>query len=137
MGNHHCSSLVFRCMDFRITPMALSALLAAEGYCEGDYDLMSLAGSAKSCLSEVREEAALVLRQVALSKKLHGIREVVVTHHENCGAYGIPDLVAERRAQTADLALIAKVVREQFPELAITAYLINGVLEGQLRLEKV
>lgn len=137
MGNHHCSSLVFRCMDFRITPAALSALLAEEGYCEGDYDLVSLAGSAKSCLSEVPEEAALILRQVALSKKLHGIREVVVTHHENCGAYGIPDPREERGVQTADLARIAEVVRGQFPELAITAYLINGVLESHLRLEKV
>jgi len=28
-------------------------------------------------------------------------------------------------------------VRGQFPELAVTTYLINGVLEGRLRLEKV
>jgi len=135
--SHQCKALVFRCMDFRITASKFSALLSSLGYNDGDYDLVSLAGSAKACLSDVAAEAAMVLKQIELSEKLHHTSEVVIFYHDNCGAYGIADPAEEHQVQVEDLKKIADLASQKFPSLKIQAYIIKGVPEGELQLEKV
>jgi len=64
-------------MDFRIKPSVLSELLAKEGYQEGDYDTVSLAGAAKCALSEDQGECATFFTQINLSSRLHSVSEMV------------------------------------------------------------
>jgi len=133
---HTCNYLVFRCMDFRIKPSVLSDLLAGIGINEGDYDLVSCAGSAKDLLGSEAEKSFL-LKQVTLSQKLHQIKTVVVLYHDNCGAYGIADLAEEATTQQADLARIKAIIGERFPDLQFKAFIVKGVAKDDLWLEKM
>ena len=70
--SHTCQTIVFRCMDFRIDPGIFTKLLCENGICQiGQSDLVSLAGSAKSMLSENQE---FLLSQIEISSRLHGIK---------------------------------------------------------------
>jgi len=133
---HTCHYLVFRCMDFRLKPSVLSGLLKDTGVEEGDYDMVSCAGSAKDLLGSEAERDFL-LKQITLSQKLHQTKNVVVLYHDNCGAYGIANPIEEATTQQADLAKIKAIIAEQFPELIFTAYIIKGVPEGELLLKKI
>lgn len=134
---HHCQALVFRCMDFRIKPTALADLLAEAGYPEGSYDLSSSAGAAKDLLSVQPGEKNFLLKQIELSTNLHGIAEVVILYHDNCGAYGIADSNEEHLTQARDLAAIKSLLAEKFPNLAVKIFIIKGTPTGELRLEKI
>ena len=134
--SHACNYLVFRCMDFRIKPSVLNGLLKDTGVEEGDYDLVSCAGSAKDLLGQ-KAEKSFLLKQIALSQKLHQIKNVVVLYHDNCGAYGIADPAEEATTQQNDLAKIKAIVAEQFPALQFMAFIIKGAPSGDLWLEKI
>ncbi|MDD5750504.1 MAG: hypothetical protein PHU56_02540 [Candidatus Pacebacteria bacterium] len=136
MSNHHCEYLVFRCMDFRIKGSVLGDLLDGAGIGEGNYDLVACAGSAKDLLGR-EEEKNFLLKQIALSRKLHQIKNVAVLYHDNCGAYGIADQEQEDEIQRNDLVKIKGIIAEQFPDLRFTAFIIKGVLLGDISLEKI
>lgn len=133
---HKCDYLVFRCMDFRIKPGALSRLLGDAGVSEGDYDLVSCAGSAKDLLGQAGERDFL-LKQIALSQELHQTKNIVVIYHDNCGAYGIADVAQEKNTQKSDLSKIKALIAGQFPDLQFKAFIIRGVPRDDLWLEKV
>lgn len=124
-------------MDFRIKPSVLSALLEKEGYLEGNFDTVSLAGAAKCLLSDKPGESEMLFTQIELSKKLHCISEIVVLYHDNCGAYGIADLSAEEKTQLADLALVKAKINDRYPDLGVKLYIIKGVPSGKLSLSPV
>jgi hypothetical protein len=122
-------------MDFRLRPSVLARLLEIEGYWESDYDLVSVAGSAKDFLSDKAEEVRFLVKQVTRAVEFHRIREVVILLHDDCRAYGINDGDAERHAQESDLRQIAAALREVAPQLEVRSYRIVGTDTGQLRLE--
>jgi len=124
-------------MDFRIKPSVLSELLAKEGYAEGDFDTVSLAGAAKCALSEQPGECEMLFKQIELSKKLHGISEIVILYHDNCGAYGIADPAEEEKTQLSDLASIQTKINQNYPDLKVKLYIIKGVPSGKLSLTPV
>jgi hypothetical protein len=124
-------------MDFRIKPSVLADLLASEGYAEGTYDLVSAAGAGRDFLSEKIGERDFLFKQIQLSQKLHQIQEVVVLYHDNCGAYGIQDPAVEHDTQTQDLAKIKSLLNSDFPSLSFSAFIIKGVSEGNLSLQKI
>jgi hypothetical protein len=133
-AEHGKKRLIFRCMDSRINPVKLSALLKSEGYEEGSYDLVSAAGAGKDLLDPTSN--SFLLKQVELSKKLHNIQEVVVLLHDNCGAYGIEDPKEEEQVQKLDLASIRNLMIEKFPDLAFTGYILKGTATGKFTFEK-
>jgi len=77
--SHNCKALVLRCMDFRIKLSDFAKRLEKIGYPEGTYDLVSMAGSGKDCLSCLPGESEFLLKQIGLSSKLHCISEVVLS----------------------------------------------------------
>ena len=133
-AEHGKKRLIFRCMDSRINPVKLSALLKNEGYEEGSYDLVSAAGAGKDLLDPTSN--SFLLKQIELSKKLHNIQEVVVLLHDNCGAYGIEDPKEEEQVQKLDLASIRNLMIEKFPDLAFTGYILKGTATGKFTFEK-
>lgn len=134
--SHHCQALIFRCMDFRLTG-DLPKLLAKAGYPAGSYDLVSAAGAGKDLLSAEIGDVNFLLKQIRLSQKLHGIEEIVILYHDNCGAYGLADLAEEEIAQKKDLAEIENLLQANFPELKTRIYIIKGVKEGGLSLQEI
>lgn len=134
--SHNCQALIIRCMDFRLTA-DLPKLLERAGYPAGNYDLVSAAGAGKDLLSAEPGEANFLLKQIRLSQKLHHAKEIVILHHDHCGAYGIADSAEEEAAHKKDLAEIKNLLRANFPELETRMFIIKGVKEGNLSLEKI
>jgi hypothetical protein len=121
-------------MDFRLKPADVSRLLEPFGYPEGSFDLVSAAGSGKDLLSNNNGESDFLLKQVGLSSKLHGIKEVVILYHDNCGAYGIADPAEEDAVQRADLKRIKSLLAVKFSDLKVRTFIIKGTASGDLNL---
>ena len=136
MSQHRCQAVVFRCIDFRLTP-EFNQLLEQIGLPVGSYDLVSLAGGAKDLLSTNPAESELLFKQIEIAQRLHGVTEVVIVHHDNCGAYGIPDRQEEEKIQVSDLEKIHSLLNQRYPGLAVKSLIIKGTAEGDLRAEEV
>jgi carbonic anhydrase len=109
-------------MDFRFKPK-VHEFLTGEGLM-GDFDDVSLAGAAKNIVSPADDaERELALRQIEISRRLHGMEEVILIHHMDCGAYGghaaFESLEAERRKQLEDLEESRKIILQRWPDLKV------------------
>lgn len=120
---HHCEALVIHCMDFRFVE-GIRKYLNEQGL-ERNYDVVSIAGGAGALLNP--ESQALLLKQVALSQKLHGITKVILINHHDCGAYGgsqaFENGEAERVKHVADLKKAAEIIWKNQPQLTIELFL--------------
>src|SRR3990172_4132441 len=78
MLSHTCDAIVVACIDFRFQQYIRDW---TNRYLVGKtFDLVGFAGSTK--------ELGVVLEQIDISARLHHISQVVLIHHEECGAYG-------------------------------------------------
>ncbi|MFA6255181.1 MAG: carbonic anhydrase [Patescibacteria group bacterium] len=133
--SHTCQAIVFRCIDFRIQSGVFAKLLAENGICAADqFDLVSLAGAAKVFLTDSRD---LLLSQIDISSRLHGIKKVVLVMHDNCGAYGIADPAEEEKIQRQDLAEIAGLIAAKFSQLTVEKFILQGTASGNFSLLKI
>lgn len=138
MSQHSCSSLVIRCIDFRIAPSKLAELLAEAGICQdGDYDLVSVAGAGKDLLSNNKAERDFILKQINISKNLHNIKNIYILMHDNCGAYNIVDAIVEDQVQSDDLRRLIIDLKEIVPGVEIKGYIVKGVPTQTLSLTPV
>ncbi len=122
---HTCNALIMHCMDFRFGPDIKQFM--EERNMLGDCDLVAFAGAAQNLLKP--EFQAFAQRQIELSKRLHGISEVHLMNHMDCGAYGgraaFADRDAEKAAHAADLISAAAVIKAQHPELAVLLWIAH------------
>jgi carbonic anhydrase len=81
--SHTCKAALVRCMDFRLEPGLYEYLREAQLL--HDTDIISIAGAAKNIADDPQ---GFVMTQIGLSVELHGIHEVHLMHHSDCGAYG-------------------------------------------------
>jgi carbonic anhydrase len=128
--SHSCKALFVSCIDFRFQSAVVK--FAADQGLTGSYDLFSIAGTQKNFLNP--ETQAIALRQVELSQKLHGITQVYLVAHKDCGAYGgsaaFADSNAEDQTYFNDLEQAKKIINEKFPDLLVKKFL--AVLENDL-----
>ncbi len=133
---HTCRAIVVHCMDFRFAK-GLAQYVADQGLA-GDADIVGWAGAGKAFLDDTSKEFALL--QVELSQKLHGITEIHVINHIDCGAYGgrtaFADDQAERAKHIADVQAVRELIVERFPKLAFHGY-IASLLDSTVHVEKV
>lgn len=119
MSTHTCDALVVACIDFRFQEYLKSWLgRAMHGK---TYDYVGFAGSTKSLDT--------IIGQLDISKRLHHIKEVVLIHHEDCGAYGA-ESTPERH--TVDLRKARDVVTAAYPDLTVALYYLH--LDGTFEL---
>lgn len=118
MTKHIAQAFVVACMDFRFQKY-LHEWLATQMQ-DKTYDFVGYAGSTKSL--------DVIMSQLDISKRLHEIKEVVLIHHEDCGAYGA-ESTPERHA--TDLHKAKDVILKKYPDLQIrTLYLhLDGTFE--------
>ncbi len=113
-----CKNMIVQCMDFRIQP-AIGKWLTEKGYA-GDTDCVSFAGSC--------EEKELVMRMVDLSCRIHGTEHIILTMHEDCGAYGgsaaFESSELERDTLVADMMRVRSAIREKHPKVSVTTHWI-------------
>ena len=114
-----CTCLILHCMDFRLQS-AVEKWVRDQGF-EGDADRISFAGACK--------EKELALANINLSVHLHHINTVVLTQHEDCGAYGgqaeWDSPQAEKEALVSDMMDLKRQVLDAHPDLAVTTVWIG------------
>lgn len=116
---HTCSVLVLSCIDFRFQSSIRNFLIGIG--LENDYDLLTRPGSSKDI-----DEA--LIGNIGLSLRLHGIKKVLVIHHQNCGAYGeslISGSGDELNKHKSDMQTNTKILKDKFPEMEFETYFAN------------
>jgi len=123
LKTHRCEYLLLRCMDFRLEP-ALEAWLRPY---LGRADVISIAGSCK-LLAETPDSwpALFIWDNLRLAYEQHGVRKVILTQHQDCGAYGgagaFGSVEAEKLKLLGDLRQVKEILGRRFPDVQVSGY---------------
>lgn len=111
---HGCEAAVVECIDYRLRNH-IDKWLNDEFKEKGkEFDLISHAGSTK--------DLDAVSNQIDISAKLHHIHQLVLIHHEDCGAYG-NESTPEKHAE--DLLKAKSVILQKHPEFQVNLYYLK------------
>lgn len=128
---HTCKALLLRCLDFRLNE-AINRWLEKNRLLN-NCDLVSLAGAVKNL--------EVVLRQIEISQRLHGISEVILMNHTDCGAYGgraaFEGSEEERLRHQQDLQQAKTLILSKFPELKVKLILAKISPLSQISFEAI
>lgn len=118
MSVHTCDALVVSCIDFRFQKYIRRWL--DNNLSEKTYDYVGYAGATK--------ELKTILKELDISVRLHHISQVVLMHHEECGAYGKE---SSKKKHSQDLLKAKETINQLYPELQVDLYYIhlNGKFE--------
>ena len=110
--SHHCHAAIVCCIDFRFQKYIRK-------WTDGNlkdktFDLIGFAGATR--------DLDTILNQIDVSVVLHQISQVILIHHEECGAYGAESTL-ERH--TADLLKAKSAVLSRYPQLDINLYYLT------------
>lgn len=137
--SHTCSTLIIRCMDFRLGS-ALRDYLNENGL-YNDVDIVSVAGAAKDIAHNDEIGRPFLERQIGISKRLHGITRVILMHHTDCGAYGGRAAFDSDEEETArhadDMAAVEAWLIETYPDIAVDKRLARINTDGTILIENV
>jgi carbonic anhydrase len=123
---HKCEHLLLRCMDFRLE-RAVEAWL--QPYL-GRMDVISIAGSCR-VLAETPDSwpALFIWDNIRLAYEQHGVRRVILTQHQDCGAYGgtgaFGSVAAEQARLVADMLQVKESLRRKYPDLEVATYWVK------------
>jgi carbonic anhydrase len=131
--SHTCQNLLVRCMDFRLEP-AISKWLR-DNSMVGDVDVISVAGACKEFANVAADcVPAFLYSQVELSYRKHGVRRVILTQHEDCGAYGTQTAfespAAEKSKLTSDMKRTKEILRTKYPDLQVSMFWLKRAGEN-------
>jgi carbonic anhydrase len=115
MGAHSCDAMVVCCIDFRFQKFIRA--WTDKNLADKTFDLVGFAGGTK--------ELETVMKQIDIAVRLHSIKEIVLIHHEECGAYGV-ESTPERHA--ADLKKAKEAILSVYPSLQVDPYYL--MLDG-------
>ena len=113
---HHCDAVVVCCIDFRFQKYIRQ--WTDENLKDQAFDLVGFAGSTK--------DLDTILGQIDISVRLHCISQVVLIHHEECGAYGAESSLEKH---TQDLIKARAAIHSRYPDLEISLYYLG--LDGK------
>jgi hypothetical protein len=125
---------VFLCFDDRMWRLR-KELIKKRGF--KNVDLVLVAGSIKALAGDNPAARDFLLDQIDVSRRLHHTKEVILTLHIDCGAYGFsksfPNLDAEYRHHEAELTKAKAVVNERFPNLKVSCFIadFDGLHKGR------
>ena len=126
-GNHHCRNLVIRCMDFRfqkyLEPLLEQALVNEGGL--GNYDSPGLGGGGSKAIIDT-ESRKVAYGAIDIAKDLHGVTNIIIVDHIDCGAYGGSGAQENEAAEEAfhrQKLLEAKtIIKENYPGLTVKLF---------------
>ena len=113
------TATVIKCIDYRQNGFFKNWL--KEQGIEGS-DIISVAGSIKELVHGTKEISDWIISMVKISHDLHHSREVIITCHSDCGAYGIKDPAEEKNIQIEDLKKAKDIIKKRFPDAEVKAY---------------
>lgn len=109
---HICDAVVVSCIDFRFQKYIRNWL--NEKLANKTFDYVGFAGATK--------DLPIILKQIEISVKLHQIKEVILIHHEECGAYG-SESTLEKHA--TDLKHAKEEILKIHPNLKVNLYYLH------------
>jgi hypothetical protein len=132
------AALVLTCMDYRLVDDGVNYF--NERGLKNKYDHVVLAGASIGALGKLGQEwADTFWKHVGTAIKLHGIHEVIVVDHRDCGAFKIvfgKESIAQRADETAlhkqQAALLTAQIKQKFPELKTEMLLMD--LDGSVEV---
>lgn len=120
MSNHSCDGFVVACIDFRFQKYLKKWLGDNFDAKNKSYDFVGFAGASKSL--------EIIMKQLDISVRLHHISQVILIHHEECGAYGAESTY---NRHVKDLNIAKKTILEKYPNLKVSLFYLylNGKFE--------
>ena len=112
MSTHTCDAFVVACIDFRFQKFIKKWL--EENFQDKTYDYVGFAGATK--------DLEIIKKQLDISVRLHHIKQVILIHHEDCGAYGT-ESTEERHA--ADLKKARQTINTLYPNLIVDLFYLH------------
>lgn len=110
--NHKAEALIVTCIDFRLQE-AINQWIS-QNFSPKTFDRVALAGGVKNL--------DIIMGQIEIAKRLHGIKKVVLINHEDCGAYGDEGTEEKHRD---DLHVAKEKIQSKFPDLAVDTYYLH------------
>jgi len=135
MATNQCRACLVYCMDFRLHE-ALANFIAEQKLDGDGADVIRVGGAIKS-LSRPKEarDRAFLLEQLNVAYELHGVRQFYLINHEDCGAYGLEDVIdspEELATHQEDLRVAKALIQNRFPDTEILTYFmrLSGTAEA-------
>ena|SRR3990167_9891965 len=116
MAIHKCNAMVVCCIDFRFQKYIRD--WTDKHLTNKTFDLVGFAGSTK--------DLDVVMKQIDISVRLHKIKQIVLIHHEECGAYGTE---SNLKKHSTDLKKTKELILTKYPQLKVDLYYLH--LDGQ------
>jgi carbonic anhydrase len=110
--SHIADVVVVACIDFRFQKFVRD--WTDKNLAGKTFDFVGWAGATKNLVA--------VLGQIDISVRLHQIKQAVLIHHEECGAYGA-ESTPERHAQ--DLKKAQSEILAKYPALKVDLYYLH------------
>jgi carbonic anhydrase len=130
-----CRACLVYCMDFRLHE-SLANFFAAQKLDADGADVIRVGGAIKS-LAQPKEtrDREFLLEQLNVAYELHGVRQFYLINHEDCGAYGLEDVIdspEELATHREDLRVAKALVQDRFPDTEIFTYFmrLSGTAES-------
>ena len=135
MAHEEKVSIVLSCIDYRFWPDALPLLEQKFG----EFDLIELAGGSKNISSPtVEADRTAVLESIKVSVELHGAKQIILTNHIDCGAYGgsknFESFDKELGFHRLELKKAAGIITKSFPNITIKKIIISHDNKGKINL---
>lgn len=138
--SHKADALIVTCMDYRLHTPAFAEFLRGLGI--ASWDLRTQQGGVRDLLPTVESDHQLqdqgearfgakrsLLDAVRIAMELHGVTEVFLMNHGDCGAYGgahaFDSPGAERAQHQKDLAVGSEELRHHFPGLRVRRFFVD------------
>ena len=121
MDDHTAQAVVVTCIDFRLQEAINNWI--AQNFKPGTFDRVALAGGVKNL--------DVIMSQIEIAVRLHHIKKVVLTNHEDCGAYGDPPAGGPQK-HAQDLREAKTKIKEKYPDLEVETYYLHldGTVEN-------
>lgn len=125
LSRHSVKNLVVSCIDFRFTADMHKAIFDTFGV--DDFDEIKMAGGGGNLAHLATEERKkTLLDDISLAINAHGVENVYILTHQNCGAYAksgkaFPKELSdeEKDYHCSELCLAHSVLAELFPKANI------------------
>lgn len=131
---HRCRACLVYCIDFRFHEQ-LRTFILDQGLDQDGTDVVRVAGAAKG-LAHLGDGLGgrFLLEQLQISHRLHEVRQLFLVNHEDCGAYGLENVVdsgEEIATHREDLRAARAVLEKHFPSVDVFSYFmwLNGKAE--------
>ena len=119
-------SVAVMCIDYRFWPQTLPLLQKKYGL----FDLIEIAGGAKSIVSPLeKEDETTLLENIEISIRLHNSKQLILLNHIDCGAYGGSKIFKSHDEELAfhkkELEQARKLAQEKFPTLTVKSFIVD------------